>query len=151
MTKKQWGNIIWFLFHTLACKLKQSESQHAPELLKIFIDICHKLPCPYCRSHAVKILGKANKKVVKTKADLIRFLWQFHNIVNKSIGKREMPFDEMMKQYEHSKVYDSMNAYIAMISRRPVTHFSIPESLINKTHKIQIYNYFKNNKHRFVH
>ena len=150
MTKKQWGNIIWVLFHTLAYKLKQTESAHAPELLKIFIDICHRLPCPYCRSHAIEILGKANTKIVKTRADLIRFTWQFHNIVNKKLGKREILFDEINKKYEDGKVYVCMNEYIGMISRSTMTHFALSDSVPRNQHRIKIINYFQNNKHRFL-
>ena len=32
-TKKEWGNACWYLFHTLAVKLKKEEEKEIPELL----------------------------------------------------------------------------------------------------------------------
>lgn len=149
MTKKQWGHVIWQFFHTLACKLKDTESAHVRELLHIFISICHNLPCPYCRTDAVELLNKANTSIVNTKADLIRFMWQFHNIVNKKLGKREMLFEKHKHIYETASTIDTINTYIGMLNQSSSSHFAISDAKMKKQHKIKMRNYLIANKWRF--
>jgi len=149
MTKKEWGHIIWYFFHTLAYKLKDTESTHANYLLEIFISICHTLPCPYCRTDAVDLLKKANTSIVKTKPDLIRFMWQFHNIVNKKLGKRYMTFEKHNVIYENASTIDAINTYIGMLNQSSMSHFAISDARTKQQHKIKMRNYLIENKWRF--
>ena len=86
MKKKDWGNAVWFLFHTLAFKLKDEYISELPNLVSHIFIICNNLPCPNCKSHAVEIMKKGMKgNKLSTKDNLINFLWEFHNSVNKKI------------------------------------------------------------------
>ena len=82
MSISEWGTVTWKVFHTLAEKLRDEKQSHVPMLLTQILRICHNLPCPTCKQHAVTTLKKINKKNIKTKLDLIKFLWSFHNMVN---------------------------------------------------------------------
>ena len=88
MKLKEWGNAIWYLFHTLAYKLKAEESKHANKLYAMVRRICSNLPCPKCREHAMRLLAKRRR--VRDKVELERFLWMFHNEVNVSLKRKEM-------------------------------------------------------------
>ena len=57
-SKKEWGNICWFLFHTLAYKL--NNDAHIGKLLEQILSICNNLPCEDCASHATSILNTVN-------------------------------------------------------------------------------------------
>jgi hypothetical protein len=47
--KVKWGKPIWYLFHTLSVKVKDSEfAKIRSELLMHIYTICVNLPCPDC-------------------------------------------------------------------------------------------------------
>lgn len=102
MSKKQWGNATWYLFHTLAEKLKP-EYDNQDEIRALYLQIkkiCYNLPCQDCTQHAIKLLSTVNESAITvSKAVFIRFLWQFHNKVNKSTGTKEVSFEEATAMY----------------------------------------------------
>lgn len=102
MSKKEWGNAVWYLFHTLAEKLKPEHSTHAVELYSKIYEICSNLPCPECSTHAVATLGKINPRNIRTREDLIQILWQFHNNVNVRIKKKEITLEEAKQLYNRA-------------------------------------------------
>lgn len=92
MKKKDWGNAVWYLFHTLAYKLKPEYGNEVGALFGHISAICYNLPCPDCQAHASKILATVNtRQVTANKEALIQFLFSFHNVVNKSINVPEYP------------------------------------------------------------
>jgi hypothetical protein len=81
--KMKWGEPTWFLFHTLAEKVKDEHFQSIRlELLNTIDIICKNLPCPDCAKHATEYMKKINFASIKTKKDLKLLLFQFHNVVN---------------------------------------------------------------------
>ena len=111
MKKKDWGNAVWYLFHTLAFKLKPEYSKETTVLFYHINNICNNLPCPDCQEHATKILARTNPRAVTSSREaLIIFLFTFHNIVNKSIQLPEFP-------------KDSLNMYERANTRNVVAHF----------------------------
>jgi len=100
MNKQAWGNATWYLFHTLAYKLKPEYENEVKELFKQIVNICHHLPCPECKDHAVQFLNKVNISIVtSSKENLINFLWDFHNIVNIKTKTSYFNKDEMLELY----------------------------------------------------
>ena len=87
MSVTNWGNITWTLFHTLAEKIREKDFPIVKDLFIQFIkDTCKNLPCPICANHASETLKQARFNLIVTKADMIEFLRQFHNIVNIRVG-----------------------------------------------------------------
>ena len=79
-----WGEPTWFLFHTLAEKIKEEEFLNLRfELLGYIKKICGNLPCPTCAQHATKYLNGVNFNTIQTKKDLQFMLFSFHNDINK--------------------------------------------------------------------
>ena len=100
MKKKDWGNAVWYLFHTLAEKLKPEFA--TPAELRILVDhitsICDNLPCPFCQTHAMGYLRTVNKNTIsESKEKLIDFLWNFHNNVNRRIKAKSFTKEELEK------------------------------------------------------
>ena len=78
-----WGTITWIFFHTMAEKIKDDKFEVGRGfLLNTIVTICHNLPCPDCRQHAIRTLKAPPIGVVKTKEDLKLYLHSFHNSVN---------------------------------------------------------------------
>lgn len=99
----EWGNSCWFLFHSTAVKLKEDQTHLVPVILNLIYNICNNLPCPTCAAHATSTFKLLRQERVKTKEDLIKCLWQFHNIVNQHTGK---PFCSREK---HDDLYGKKN------------------------------------------
>tara|TARA_Y100000389_G_scaffold44237_1_gene38944 strand:+ start:6391 stop:6849 length:459 start_codon:yes stop_codon:yes gene_type:complete len=105
MSKKDWGNISWILMHSLAQKVTENKFVNCKEILiRIIFDICNNLPCPDCREHAIKLLKSSNIHKISNKKQLISFLCEFHNIVNKKLKKPTKNIEEVEKQYSTAKL-----------------------------------------------
>jgi len=101
--KMMWGEPIWFLFHTLAQKVKdESFPLVRAELLNNIYAICANLPCPVCTNHAVEYMNKINFNAIKTKDDLIKMLFVFHNEVNKRKGLPLFDYTEVETKYSRA-------------------------------------------------
>lgn len=95
-----WGEPIWFLFHTLAQKVKEDTfPEIRKELLHVIISICNNLPCPDCANHATQYMNSINMNTIQTKKDLIQMLFQFHNTVNSRKGYPVFPYSELEPKY----------------------------------------------------
>lgn len=116
MKKKDWGNAVWFLFHTLAEKLKPEFKDELPILVSHIASICSHLPCPDCQQHATATMSKANKTAIsETKEALIDFLWKFHNNVN-YITKNKFYKKEDLDKYKTANTYAIVNNFITIMT-----------------------------------
>ena len=88
MSKELWGNTVWYLFHTMAEKIKEEEFlNNKTSIIEIIKLICYVLPCPECSSHASDIIKNINFTNMNNKEELKTFLFNFHNDVNKRLNK----------------------------------------------------------------
>ena len=105
MSKKDWGNISWILMHSLAQKVTENKFLNCKQILiRIIFDICNNLPCPDCREHANKLLKTSNINKISNKKELISFLCEFHNIVNKKLKKPTKNIEEVERRYSTAKL-----------------------------------------------
>ena len=117
MSQKQWGNITWILFHSLAESVNPNYFNQAKPLILNFINLtCENLPCPICSNHAKDTLSKAYLNQINSKADLIEFLRQFHNIVNIQTDKPIVNKEEVIKIYKRPKLNEIINKFIEVYS-----------------------------------
>ncbi len=98
--KMKWGEPTWFLFHTLAYKVKEADFPKVrSELLGNIYNICSNLPCPICAEHAVEYMKKINFNSIQTKKQLVDLLFNFHNEVNKKKGFPLFKYEELDEKY----------------------------------------------------
>ena len=96
-----WGEPTWFLFHTLAEKIKvDAFSLLRTELLNMIYLICINLPCPDCANHAKSYMNGINFNTILTKDDLKKMLYTFHNSVNERKGFAIFPYDKLEEKYK---------------------------------------------------
>lgn len=89
--KEAWSIPTWYLFHGLAEKININFFNNEKDtIIKFYKLICQNLPCPICQHSATLYLKQEKfEKVIKTKEDLINFLYNMHNWVNKKLKKKE--------------------------------------------------------------
>jgi len=110
--KITWGEPVWYLFHTLAHKVKEEYFYLVKnELLNIIFLICTNLPCPDCASHATRYLQGINFDAIVTKDQLKDMLFNFHNSVNIKKGFPIFPRDELDKKYDVAITVNIINNF----------------------------------------
>ena len=93
-----WGEPTWFLFHTLAEKIKEEYFHQLKNRLFNFIkQICNNLPCPDCANHATRYVNGVNFNSIQNKQQLKVFFFNFHNEINKRKKYELFEFTEIDK------------------------------------------------------
>jgi hypothetical protein len=111
--KMKWGEPTWFLFHTLAEKVKAEYfSVIRTDLLNNIYAICKNLPCPTCASHATQYLNGINFNTIQTKQDLKLLLFQFHNTVNEKKGLPIFHLVDLDNKYSKAVTLNIINNFI---------------------------------------
>lgn len=100
----KWGEPTWFMFHTIAEKIKpEYYVQYRSEIMNIIRIVCNTLPCPICANHASQYMQNINDSLLYTKEDLQRMLWAFHNSVNERKGHPVFPNDNGQLHAKYSR------------------------------------------------
>ena len=94
-----WGPAAWKFFETVAFhypKDPTEEEQHAA--FEFFNSLKELLPCEKCKVHFEENIGSLPINV-ESRDTLSRWVVKFHNIVNKSLGKPIVQYDDVKKKY----------------------------------------------------
>ena len=119
MSQKQWGNVTWILFHSLAEKINENRFSNVKNIFIDFIkDTCKNLPCPICSEHAIQALRQVNFQLINSKADMIEFLRQFHNIVNIRINNPIMSKEFVIETYKLAQLHIIVNNFYKIYSHK---------------------------------
>jgi hypothetical protein len=117
--KMKWGAPIWYLFHTLSYKVKESEFLTIKnQLLANIVSICKNLPCPTCAAHATEYLSNINFNTIKTKEDVKMLFFTFHNVVNKKKGYPIFTYEEFESKYSKANTVNIINYFLNSFQTR---------------------------------
>ena len=86
-TPKEWGPRLWHYLHTVAAR------HNLDDLKSAFKSVIRKTPCAACRLHTADYLTEHPPKEPTD-----RYVWEFHNAINKRIGKKIEPIS-VLSQY----------------------------------------------------
>ena len=104
-SKEVWGNNIWYLFHSIAHKIKESEFSNVKNDLSYLLNtISSNLPCPECSADAVSVLNKVNFNNISSKEEFKKFVFNFHNHVNKKLNKPIFKLSELDDKYSKANI-----------------------------------------------
>ena len=148
MSKKQWGNATWYLFHTLAYKLKPEFVTDVPLLVDWVYTICNNLPCPVCQSHAMKRLSVVNKSSITSKETLVNFLCYFHNNVNETVHLPIYTLEEMNAKYKTSSTVNIIKYFISTMKSVKYNQ-NLIGSYNRDSYITKFITYISNNIHKF--
>lgn len=133
--KMKWGEPTWFLFHTIAQKIKD-EHFHAMRLnvFNTIVLICNNLPCPDCSNHASEYMKNINPNSIQTKQDLKLMLFQFHNVVNKRKGYPLFSVDDLDAKYSNAITVNIIQNFMHFFLDK---HYSI-RMIANDMHRKRV-------------
>jgi len=100
LSKYDWGHTLWFVIHVSALYAPGPIQQAFKDYRDLLYCLQYLLPCPKCRAHLSQNLTKIDlQRCGKSNDDLFKCSWELHNIVNASLNKRQLPFDEAKAIY----------------------------------------------------
>jgi hypothetical protein len=118
-SRLRWGPSTWYLFHTIAEKIKESDFfKLKQEILDNIKSICMNLPCPTCREHASVYIQKLNYNSIKNKEDLKRFLFNFHNDVNIRKNTPIFSYEELNQKYSKANTINVIKNFIEIFQHK---------------------------------
>jgi hypothetical protein len=94
-------------------------------------------------------LSKVKKDRIRTKDDLIRLLWTFHNNVNQRLKKPEITLDECLNKYKKAITIQVIKKFLLLFSISSRNNKMMMDNFHRKKLFNEINNYFKNNIHKF--
>ena len=149
MKKRDWGNAVWLLFHTLAEKIKEEHTSELPLLVSHITSICNNLPCPDCQEHASKTMNIVNKTAIaSSKEALIDFLWKFHNDVNKRTKTTYYP-KESLDKYKTANTHSVVKHFIAIMSATSNNEKTMLHGFHRSLYMKQFIDYVNKNNYKY--
>lgn len=100
MNQNIWGPGTWLLLHSISFNYTKNKKTEVLTFLNALSDI---LPCRYCRVSMKKHMKKLPPNL-NSRRDFVTWMIDFHNLVNVSLNKPVITFDEAISIYE--KMYD---------------------------------------------
>ena len=129
---KIWGPCTWYLFHSLAEKIKEESFNSIKiELINIIRQLCGNLPCPECAAHASGYMRRLNIVKITCKNDLKMMLWSFHNEVNSRLRKKTFTIEELNDKYSKANL-ENIVKYFIQTWNRPNRN---PKMMVASLHK----------------
>lgn len=149
MKKSEWGPIIWKVLHCITIKIKDEEfPKEREQIIWMITNICSNLPCPQCASHASGIIKKHRLKDVKTKAELIKFVYSMHNVVNKRLKKQTYPFNDI-QHYDQFNTKAVLSDYYNMNIKSRYSEKMMLYTYHRNEFMKRFYTYFNSNISKF--
>jgi hypothetical protein len=142
----KWGEPTWFLFHTLAEKVKpEFFPEIQKELLNLIYTICSNLPCPNCAKHATQFLNGINFNTITTK-DALRFmLHRFHNEVNRRKGLPDFPLDQLTSKYSAANTINIIHYFMPFFDDKHKSIRMIADDMHRMRVALQLKSWFNKN------
>ncbi len=142
----KWGEPTWFLFHTLAEKIKPEYYPDVhKELLNLIYTICSNLPCPSCAKHATQYLNAVNFNAITTKDSLRLLLHRFHNDVNRRKGFGEFTIDQLTPKYSVANTVNIIHNFMPHFEDRAGSVRLIADNLHRSRVALQLRAWFNKN------
>jgi len=138
-----WGEPTWFLFHTMAHKIKDDAfHEKRLDILNVIYTICCNLPCPDCANHAKEYLERINYRSIYSKQQLKDVLFHFHNEVNQRKGVELFLYTNLDAKYN--------NAVMRNIIINFMTHFDrkgklLPDTMHRNNNIVHLKKWFNSN------
>lgn len=100
--KNVWGPKLWEIMHTFSFSYPINPNlQHKQSAYNFYSSISLLIPCENCSSHCKEYIYN-NQPKVNSKEELILWVFNFHNEVNKRLNKPIYKLSDLYNKYEKS-------------------------------------------------
>ena len=148
--KMKWGEPTWFLFHSLAQKVKEEHFTTVKnELINTIYTICKNLPCPMCATHATQFMNSVNFSTIQTKKDLIDLLWRFHNEVNVKKNVPIFPYDQLAEKYSRANLINIIQLFMFHFKDKHASIRMIADDMFRQKLAVKMQDWFRQNLQYF--
>lgn len=148
--KMKWGEPTWFLFHTLAHKIKDTYFlQVKNDLLNTCFTICRNLPCPTCADHATRFMQNVNFNAIHTKQQVKDLFFEFHNSVNKQKGFELFNKNNLDEKYSKANTVAIIRNFIFYFRDKSRSIRNIANDFFRERTINEINNWFSKNLQYF--
>ena len=115
MDPNKWGPHLWFFLHTISLNYPKNPTyQDKEDYNNFYMSLQHILPCSACKSHLSEHLQQEPPNL-SDNISLIRWTIDLHNKVNKSLGKKQLSYEEAVilydKYYKNASGAESLYKY----------------------------------------
>ena len=115
MNSNIWGPGAWTLLHSITFNYPKTPSQQDKnEYADFFYSLANVLPCATCQNHFRKNLNDLPLKLhLQSRNDLVKWLFEIHNLINIQTNKKTITFKKFQKIYKqlYSKSTESLTYY----------------------------------------
>jgi hypothetical protein len=123
MDPKIWGPFLWYILHIISFNYPIQPSYADKRIYHDFyVNLKELIPCANCRKHYQQHLHtNPISPALDSRADLVNWVIQMHNLVNISLGKPTMTVQEVMMAYQ-------MNNFLPPNYSKPSTTSNISKN-----------------------
>jgi hypothetical protein len=149
--KHIWGNHTWLFMHVFVEKIKPEYFlEEKSNIISILTKICNNLPCPECSQHASNLMNTYNFNNIRDKSNMKKFVYDFHNHVNKKLNKPEFDFNLLDETYGKVNLIAALHNLNIILNK----NINVPKLMMATMHRKSIgkfiIDYFKKNTHKYI-
>jgi len=104
MNPQVWGKHAWIFLHSITMAYPDCPTDIDKTNFKsFFIMLSNVLPCYKCKINYTKHMNELplTNHVLNSKENLIKWLIDFHNLVNRDTGKKQLTYNEVNEIYSN--------------------------------------------------
>lgn len=142
---KIWGTPMWTFIHTFTIKINEVFFIHnRAKIINILKILFECIPCEHCKSHAMKYIKRNDMVQITNKQQCIDYFVDFHNVVNKNLGKLLFNFD-VYDIYQKLDTWNiTVNMYNMVVSRRTSSKHML-DAIYRKERMMSVIDFVKHN------
>lgn len=143
--KNIWGPITWKLLHVMADRINVDNYENIQGCVNTIVSICDNLPCVLCSDSIRNIISRYKIKLIRSKKDLIDFVFTIHNEVNKKLNKKIYDKDILI-EYSKINFTEVLNVFFRTYNNRTYNRNLLLHSFRKNIMLDNIRKYFINNR-----
>ena len=112
-----WGQNVWYIVHGISYKISNENFlKYKNEFIELIKLLFTNLPCPDCSKDATDKLNKTNFDNILSKDDMIKYLFDFHNHVNKkNTNIPQLMSENFRSKQAYPKIKYYLNIFLKII------------------------------------
>ena len=137
-----WGKHAWIFLHSVTMNYPEKPTMSDRNNYKTFFEkVQYILPCEVCKKHyALHIRNAPIDNALKSRRDLVEWLIEIHNDVNRDLNKQTLCYDEVIDYYK--KLYngelDDFNFKLVEIPKKECKTKNIKKNIYPKSKALTI-------------